>query len=192
MNIRTVQCPSCGGNLNVESVNQSLIYCMYCGASVQLETNHNKGYDMEMGRLDARAEIADELLAKIEKIKPELIRNSLAESRTKEYPSRIYRLKQDLNYTLTGEWKKYLLKPLGIGLVILFGGAIVVVFASSLVPKAVLYILEFIVGGAPQRNFRQLYSFLTDQANAACGVFRPCRNLITRSLKISCFSMLQT
>ena len=108
---------------------------MYCGASVQLETNHNKGYDMEMGRLDARAEIADDLLAKFEKIKPELIRNSLAESRTKEYPNKIYRLKQDLNYTMTGEWKKYLFKPLGIGLVILFAGALVVVIASSIVPK---------------------------------------------------------
>lgn len=51
MNIRSIQCPSCGSNLNVESANQSLIYCMFCGASVSLETNHNKGYDMELGRL---------------------------------------------------------------------------------------------------------------------------------------------
>ena len=72
MNIRSIQCPSCGSNLNVESVNQSLIYCMYCGASVQLETNHNKGYDMELGRIEARAEKADEILAKIEKIKMKL------------------------------------------------------------------------------------------------------------------------
>ena len=51
MNIRSIQCPSCGSNLNVESVNQSLTYCMFFGASVSLETNHNKGYDMELGRL---------------------------------------------------------------------------------------------------------------------------------------------
>ena len=69
MNIRSIQCPSCGSNLNVESVNQSLIYCMYCGASVSVETNHNKGYDMELGRLNARAARADEILTKIEKIK---------------------------------------------------------------------------------------------------------------------------
>ena len=87
MNIRSIQCPSCGSNLNVESVNQSLIYCMFCGAPVSLETNHNKGYDMELGRLEARAEKADELLSKIEKIKPELIRNSKAEYNTKYYPS---------------------------------------------------------------------------------------------------------
>lgn len=56
MNIRSIQCPSCGSNLNVESVNQALIYCMYCGASVQLETNHNKGYDMELGHLEKELE----------------------------------------------------------------------------------------------------------------------------------------
>ena len=43
--------------------------------SIQLETNHNKGYDMELGCLDARAELADKLLEKIEKIKPELTGN---------------------------------------------------------------------------------------------------------------------
>lgn len=87
MNIRSIQCPSCGSNLNVESVNQSLIYCMYCGASVQVETNHNKGYDMELGRMEARGEQADQILAKIEKIKPELIRNFQLESRTRNLPA---------------------------------------------------------------------------------------------------------
>lgn len=72
MNIRSIQCPSCGANLKLENVNQSIIFCQFCGASIQLETNHNKGYDMELGRLDARGELADKLLEKIEKIKPEL------------------------------------------------------------------------------------------------------------------------
>ena len=34
---------------------------------------------MEMGRPDARAELADKLLEKIEKIKPELLRNGKAD-----------------------------------------------------------------------------------------------------------------
>lgn len=48
-----------------------------------------------------------------------------------------------------GEWKKYLFKPLGISLAILFGGALVVIIASSMVPEPVLYVIEFLVGGAP-------------------------------------------
>ncbi len=59
---------------------------MYCGAFVQVETNHNKGYDMELGRMEARGEQADQILAKIEKIKPELIRNYQLESRTRNLP----------------------------------------------------------------------------------------------------------
>ena len=92
MNIRSIQCPSCGSNLNVESFNQSLIYCMYCGASVQVETNHNKGYDMELGRMEARGEQADQILAKIEKIKPELIRNFQLESKTRNLPATALKL----------------------------------------------------------------------------------------------------
>lgn len=79
MNIKTIQCPACGGNLNIENINQSLFYCQYCGAAVQLETNRNKGYDLEHGRLDARGEMADTILKGIEKIKPELIHNGNAD-----------------------------------------------------------------------------------------------------------------
>ena len=42
-----------------------------------------------------------------------------------------------------------LFRPFGIGLGVLFIGAFVVVIAASRVPKPVLYMLEFIVGGAP-------------------------------------------
>ena len=35
MNIRSIQCPSCGANLKLENVNQSIIFCQFCGASIQ-------------------------------------------------------------------------------------------------------------------------------------------------------------
>ncbi|MBO4781917.1 MAG: hypothetical protein J5522_05930 [Lachnospiraceae bacterium] len=106
MNIRSIQCPSCGANLKLENVNQSIIFCQFCGASIQLETNHNKGYDMELGRLDARAELADKLLEKIEKIKPELIRNGKAERDTKYYPQAISSEKATLSVERTSGWKE--------------------------------------------------------------------------------------
>lgn len=93
--------------------------------------------------------MADKLLAKIEKIKPVLIRNSIAQSQKRNYPNEIYRLEGELSDMRFGGLKPYVLKPFLIGLGVLFGGALVVVIASSIVPKPVLYILEFLVGGAP-------------------------------------------
>lgn len=149
MNIQSIQCPCCGGNLNVENVNQSLIYCMFCGTAVQVETNHNKGYDMELGRLDARAELADETLAKIEKIKPELIRNFDSWARARDLPSTIYEIKADLHDMRFAGFKPYVFKPFGIGLGILFGGAIVVICISSKLPEALLIPIEALVLFAP-------------------------------------------
>ncbi len=67
---------------------------------------------MELGRFEARAEKADELLSKIEKIKPELIRNSKAEYHTKYYPSCIVEEKEDLRDARFGGWPLYVLWPL--------------------------------------------------------------------------------
>jgi hypothetical protein len=122
---------------------------MFCGTAVQVETNHNKGYDMELGRLDARAELADETLAKIEKIKPELIRNFDSWARARELPSTIYEIKADLHDMRFAGFKPYVFKPLGIGLGVLFGGAIVVICISSLLPKGLLTLVEALVMFAP-------------------------------------------
>ena len=149
MNIKSIQCPNCGGTLNIENINQSLFYCQYCGAAVQLETNRNKGYDMEHGRLDARGEMADAVLEKIEKIRAELIRNGRAEHDVKYYPGRISELKADLSVSFGYELKDYILKPFLKGLGLLFLGAFVVVCISSLVSKPVLYAVEALVGFAP-------------------------------------------
>ncbi|MBR4776044.1 MAG: hypothetical protein IK007_00365 [Lachnospiraceae bacterium] len=149
MNIRSIQCPSCGANLKLENVNQSIIFCQFCGASIQLETNHNKGYDMELGRLDARGELADKLLQKIEKIKPELIRNGKAERDTKYYPQAISSEKATLSVERTSGWKEAVINPLLKGLVVLAIGSFVIVSVSSIVPKPVLILLELLIGLAP-------------------------------------------
>jgi len=149
MNIRSIQCPSCGANLKLENVNQSIIFCQFCGASIQLETNHNKGYDMELGRLDARAELADKLLEKIEKIKPELIRNGKAERDTKYYPQAISSEKATLSVERTSGWKEAVINPLLKGLGVLFIGAFVIVVLNKAVPKPVLIAMELVIGLAP-------------------------------------------
>ena len=149
MNIRTIQCPSCGANLKVEDLNQSLFYCNYCGAAIQLETNHNKGYDMEMGRLDARGELADKIVEKIEKIKDKLIANGNADYYIKYYPHKIAELKDELHLERTSGWGEYVIKPFGIGFAVLFAGAIFVVALNSILPKFLLTLLELLLLAAP-------------------------------------------
>lgn len=149
MNIKSIQCPSCGGNLNVENINQSLFYCQYCGAAVQLETNRNKGYDLEHGRLDARGEMADTILNKIEKIKPELIRNGKADHDIKYYPHVIFEEKTNLSASRTYGVRERVIKAFGRGLIVLFIGAFFVVALNKAVPLPVLYLLEAAVGLAP-------------------------------------------
>ena len=149
MNIRTIQCPSCGANLKVEDLNQSLFYCNYCGAAIQLETNHNKGYDMELGRLDARGELADKLIEKIEKIKDELIRNGNAAYSLEYYPQEISGLKGELSYLRTSGWVDALLKPFGAGIGVLFIGAFFVVALNKLLPQPILLLVELLILLAP-------------------------------------------
>ena len=149
MNIRTIQCPSCGANLKVEDLNQSLFYCNYCGAAIQLETNHNKGYDMELGRLDARGELADKLIEKIEKIKDVLVSNGNAAHDLEYYPHEIAGLKGELSYLRTSGWVDALLKPFGVGIGILFIGAFLVVTLNKLLPGPLLTLVELLILLAP-------------------------------------------
>ena len=149
MEIKTIRCPSCGGNLNVENINQSLFYCQYCGSAVHLETNRNKGYDMEHGRLDARAELADSVLEEIEKIKPQLIRNAKAKRDMNTYPSEISDLKAERSLTLSMGIVDDVVKGFFKGLGILFGGAIIVLVFFSRVKGPLLTLIELVVLLAP-------------------------------------------
>ena len=149
MEIKTIRCPSCGGNLNVENINQSLFYCQYCGSAVHLETNRNKGYDMEHGRLDARAEMADSVLEEIEKIKPELIRNAKAKRDMNTYPSEISDLKAERSLSLSMGLSDYVFKGFLKGLGVLFIGAFFVVALQSLLSKPLFTLVELVVLLAP-------------------------------------------
>lgn len=149
MEIKTIRCPSCGGNLNVENINQSLFYCQYCGSAVHLETNRNKGYDMEHGRLDARAEMADSVLEEIEKIKPELIRNAKAKRDMNTYPSEISDLKAERSLSLSMGLSDYVFKGFLKGLGVLFIGAFFVVALHSLLSKPLFTLVELVVLLAP-------------------------------------------
>ncbi|MBR6478403.1 MAG: zinc ribbon domain-containing protein [Lachnospiraceae bacterium] len=149
MNIKAITCPNCGASLNVENINQSLFYCQYCGAAVQLETNRNKGYDMEHGRLDARAELADSILERIDKIKDALIRNGRADYDIKYYPHIIAEQKAELSFEFWDGLKHYVLKGFLKGLGVLFIGAIFVVALTKALPAFLLTLLELAVLLAP-------------------------------------------
>ncbi|MBR4733900.1 MAG: hypothetical protein IK081_14150 [Lachnospiraceae bacterium] len=149
MEIKTIRCPSCGGNLNVENINQSLFYCQYCGSAVHLETNRNKGYDMEHGRLDARAEMADSVLEEIEKIKPELIRNGKAKRDMNTYPSEISDLKIEKSVSLSMGLKDDVFKGFLKGLGVLFLGAFFVVALHSVLIEPLFFLVELAVLLAP-------------------------------------------
>lgn len=149
MLIKSIQCPSCGGNLNVENIHQSLFYCQYCGAAVQLETNRNKGYDLEHGRLDARAEMADTILQRIEKIKPELIRNGNADYDIKNLPRVIGEYKADLSENRIYGTKDMVIRGFFKGLGVLFIGAFFVVALNKTLPTPLHTLLMILVGFAP-------------------------------------------
>ena len=149
MEIKTIRCPSCGGNLNVENINQSLFYCQYCGSAVHLETNRNKGYDMEHGRLDARAEMADSVLEEIEKIKPQLIRNAKAKRDMNTYPAEISDLKAERSLSLSMGLSDYVFRGFLKGLGVLFIGAFLVVGLHSLLSKPLFTLVELAVLLAP-------------------------------------------
>lgn len=78
MNITKVQCPSCGANLEVKDASQSMIYCQSCGSPIYLETAHSTGYDMEMGRLNARGATADKLAETLSEMKEPVLNLPLA------------------------------------------------------------------------------------------------------------------
>ena len=149
MKIRSITCPSCGGTLNIENVNQSLLYCQYCGTAIQLETNRNKGYDMEHGRMDARAEMADKILGSIESIKDVLIRNSNADKEMKYYPHAIAECRDDLRASILSDIKDSIFKKFLKGLVVLFVGALFIVCVGGMLNIFLLGLLELIVLLAP-------------------------------------------
>ncbi|MBP5607986.1 MAG: hypothetical protein J6X66_06930 [Lachnospiraceae bacterium] len=144
MNIRTIQCPSCGANLQFEDRNQSLFYCNYCGAAIQIETNHNKGYDMEMGRLDARGELADSVIEKIESIKDKLIINGNAKYSMESYPMQIAELRDNLHYERTSGWGDAIFKPFLKGLGLLLLASIFIVSLYSILPGPIMTIFEIV------------------------------------------------
>ncbi len=73
MNITNVSCPNCAASLTVQGNSKSMIYCQFCGASVYLETAHNTGYDLEMGRREAIANTADSYVSMLQEIRGPLL-----------------------------------------------------------------------------------------------------------------------
>ncbi len=64
MKITELVCPSCGGKIETDG-KRTISFCEYCGNKLSVETAHSVGYDMEYGRLNARADIGQALAAEV-------------------------------------------------------------------------------------------------------------------------------
>lgn len=67
MKIISVQCPSCGANLNANE-EESRITCDFCGGLVVVEDARSEGYNMELGRMKARANVSEDLANRIDEL----------------------------------------------------------------------------------------------------------------------------
>ena len=72
MKMISLTCPECGAELETTS-DRSLLFCEYCGRKILIEHNeseHQKGYDYERGRMKAQAEgyIDQDLLDSVESL----------------------------------------------------------------------------------------------------------------------------
>lgn len=59
MNIKSITCPNCGAQLNVDE-NVSRVICEFCGSTVTVEDSRMEGFNREMGSMDAREKVAYE------------------------------------------------------------------------------------------------------------------------------------
>lgn len=64
MKITQIVCPSCGGKIESDG-KRTISFCEYCGTKLAVETAHSVGYDMEYGRISARADIGQSLAAEV-------------------------------------------------------------------------------------------------------------------------------
>ena len=71
MNIKSITCPNCGAQLNVDE-NVSRVICEFCGSTVTVEDSRLEGFNREMGSMDAREKVAYEKAKAIDDLIPPL------------------------------------------------------------------------------------------------------------------------
>lgn len=67
MKIKSITCPSCGSSLNADE-NETRVVCSFCGCSVIVEDTRQEGYNFELGSMQARANVAQQLANKIDEM----------------------------------------------------------------------------------------------------------------------------
>lgn len=133
MEIKTITCPACGGRLDITDPSRSMIYCQFCGNAVQIETARTKGHDIEYGRRDARAEMADKVLPKLLEMKESLIDNGDARYALDVLPGLIEERKQQIRHEMTHGWVNVILGAVGSTFLSLFVSLIIVGLASKVI-----------------------------------------------------------
>ena len=95
MKMISLTCPECGAELETTS-DRSLLFCEYCGRKILIEHNeseHQKGYEYERGRMKAQAEgyidqdlldSVKDLIAPVEKIEDLQRKKQTIESSSKK------------------------------------------------------------------------------------------------------------
>lgn len=135
MEIRTITCPACGGRLDISDPSRSMIYCQFCGNAVQIETARTKGHDIEYGRRDARAEMADKILPKLVEMKQSLVDNGDARYALDVLPDLIEERNQQIKHEMTHGWINVILGSVGYTVLSLFISLIVVGVTSNILIK---------------------------------------------------------
>lgn len=64
MKIVKVECPGCGSKLEAEE-GISRVVCEYCGSAVIVEDSKMEGYNQELGKMEARANVSNNLADRI-------------------------------------------------------------------------------------------------------------------------------
>ena len=71
MNIKSITCPNCGAQLNVDE-NVSRVVCEFCGSTVTVEDSRLEGFNRELGSMNAREKVAYEKAKAIDDLIPPL------------------------------------------------------------------------------------------------------------------------
>ena len=146
MEIKTITCPACGGRLDITDPSRSMIYCQFCGNAVQIETARTKGHDIEYGRRDARAEMADKVLPKLLEMKESLIDNGDARYALDVLPGLIEERKQQIRHEMTHGWVNVILGAVGSTFLSIFVSLIIVGLASKVFMCVAGIAVSFYIG----------------------------------------------
>ena len=120
MKITQIVCPSCGGRIDADG-KRTISFCEFCGNKISIETAQSVGYDMEYGRLNARADVVQALAAEVLELTDPLCNLSAYKRNQASVNNRIDLLSRQIRSKENGKsYMPYLWPIVGGGFAFLF------------------------------------------------------------------------